>query len=319
MRERSGKQDKRRAGAGRRVRDSQPGGVVPEPLRDRSRGVRIQKAMADAGVASRRDCEALITQGRVRVNGEPVTGLPAWVDPVHDRIEVDGQPVARRRRPRAPGQGGLVYYMLNKPRHVISTTDDELRRQDVLDLLPPEITSAHRLFPVGRLDAESTGLMLLTNDGELANRLTHPRYQAPKRYRVSVAGRLTDADIERLRAGLFLTSDGGGKRQVAPTSSGAGNQRGVKRARMSQVRVLNYKHDRSRGDRTNLAITLHEGQNREIRRMMARLGYKVNRLERLAIGPLELRDLPRGQWRALTPTEIRRLRQFASLPAASGA
>ncbi|MBI1336863.1 MAG: pseudouridine synthase [Phycisphaera sp.] len=279
----------------------------PHPYTDDARGPRLQKVMAEAGVASRRECEALIEAGRVTVNGERLTALPAWVSPSEDRIEVDGQPIRRTKKPggsrssshnkRAAHQH--IYIALNKPRNVISTTNDPDGRRDVLAMLPDEVTNKHRLYPVGRLDADSTGLILLTNDGDLAHRLTHPSFGVAKRYRVSVRGRLTQDDAHKLQDGLHLADR---KRRT-----------GARKVRMSEVKLLGSQRDDSSGDRTDLSITLHEGQNREVRRMIAQLGHKVRRLERVAIGPISIKGLARGGWRMLTGVEITRLRRAAGL------
>lgn len=258
-----------------------------------SPGVRLQKVMAEAGVASRRECEALIEAGRVAVNGKRITELPVFVDPDEDNIEVDGQ----RLRPRKSAQRAVhTTVMLNKPKRLISTAHDPQGRRTVVDLVP----LPQRLYPIGRLDADSTGLILLTDDGELTNRLTHPRYEVPKRYRVTVRGKLSDDDVERLRKGLYL----------APTRRGKAD---AKKAAAEQVRVLRRYTDRTRGDRTDLSITLREGQNREVRRLLARLGFKVRRLHRVAIGPLQLKGLAMGEFRKLTPTELGKLRKAAGL------
>jgi len=257
-----------------------------------SQPVRLQRVMADAGVASRRQCEAMIEAGRVTVNGERVTTLPVFVDPAADVVEADGLRVAgpsKRRRSHTT-------VMLNKPRRVISTARDPEGRATVLDLVP----LPQRLFPVGRLDADSTGLLLLTDDGELANRLTHPRYEVEKQYRVTVRGKLSDDDVERLKKGLYL----------APTGRGS---KDTKKAAAEHVRVLRRYTDRERGDRTDLSITLREGQNREVRRMLARLGFKVRRLHRTGIGPLALKGLAVGEFRKLTPVELGKLRRAAGL------
>ena len=191
---------------------------IPAELTDASRGQRLQKVLAQAGVASRRDAEALITAGQVTVNGQRVTAMPAWVDPFHDRIEVNGHPIPRPERPRSERAGSSrprhsrhslgdrLYIILHKPRRVISTSRDDAGRTSVVDLvnLPEDI--ARRVFPVGRLDADSTGLILLTNDGELTNQLTHPRYGVPKQYLVSIRGHLVPEDVEKLKKGLFLAT-----------------------------------------------------------------------------------------------------------------
>jgi len=278
-----------------------------DELKDATRGLRLQKVLAEAGIASRRDCEQFITDGRVRVNGRIVTELPLWVDPAVDRIEVDEHLLPRKKKAQL-GKGGRkagkTYVMVNKPRGVISTNADPLGRKRVVDLVKAPIRA--RLFPVGRLDGDSTGLILLTDDGELANRLTHPRYEVSKQYQVSVKGRLREADLVKLRKGLLLTH------QPASTQSSQSSSN-IKRASMESVRITSYQTDRSRGDRTTLAITLREGQNREIRRLLAKVGIKVRRLKRVAIGPLKLKGLAVGQWRMLTAPELRALRKAAGL------
>ena len=265
-------------------------------LTDKSRGIRLQKALAGAGIASRRECEKIIEEGRVEVNGEVVTALPAFVDPALDRIRVDGREIARPRKTARP-ETAHTYILLHKPRGVISTTDDPHGRATVTDLV--KTPHAARLYPVGRLDADSTGLILLTDDGELANRLTHPRYGVPKRYEVSVRGHVTQAEAQRLRDGLLLADPQG--------------QRNPKRAAAERVVIVNHERDRERGDRTTLSITLREGQNREIRRLMARLGYKVRRLKRTAIGPVTLKGLGPGEHRQLIGRERNALRRAAGL------
>ncbi|MEM8782906.1 MAG: pseudouridine synthase [Planctomycetota bacterium] len=272
---------------------------------DKSRGVRLQKALAEAGVASRRDCEALIEAGRVRVNGQLVKTLPAWVDAAVDRLEVDGELVARSRAARSGKKtAGKHYVLLHKPRRVVSTVEDEpgKDRTTVVDLV--DHPGAARLYPVGRLDADSTGLILLTDDGDLTHRLTHPRFGVTKRYLVSVKGRLEARDLERLKQGLVL-ADRKALEKHGPTRSGGA----AKRASFERVRIVRHETDRARGDRTTLSVTLTEGQNREIRRMLAQLGFKVRKLKRTALGPLQLKGLSPGQWRPLTPAEVKALRK----------
>ncbi|GAB4186521.1 MAG: hypothetical protein Kow00105_01060 [Phycisphaeraceae bacterium] len=272
---------------------------TPAEFRDASRGVRLHKAMADAGVASRRECEALIAEGRVRVNGHVVNTLPAWVDPVHDRITVDGEPIRKPSRKRR--SAAKTYIMVNKPKRVISTNDDPEGRRRVIDLV--DLPNKARLYPVGRLDAETTGLILLTDDGELTYRLTHPSFEIPKRYQVTVQGRFTEEDAEKLKKGLYLAHKG--------KPGGAGAK--VKKAAAARIRILGHQTDRSRGDRTTISLTLTEGQNREIRRVLARLGYKVRALHRVAIGKLRLKGLAVGQWRPLTAVEVAMLYKTAGL------
>lgn len=291
--------------------------TVPAPYNDAKRGLRLQKVLATAGIASRRECEAIIEAGRVTVNGTIIAALPAWVDPRTDRIVVDGRPLPRPKplRGKTPPTGPRTYIMLHKPRRVVSTTDDELGRKTVLDLIDLKTHSARlpRLYPVGRLDADSTGLILLTNDGELTERLTHPRYGVTKQYIVSIKGHLTDADVDKLRKGLYLAPKPRPSPKPRAESSKPAGQASPKKAAVESVRILARQTDRTRGDRTKLAITLTEGQNREIRRLLARLGHDVRRLKRVAIGPLKLTGLAVGTWRFLTPSEIAALRRAADL------
>jgi len=261
-------------------------------------GLRLQKVMADAGVASRRDCELAIRAGRVRVNGRRVTALPCLVEPGRDLIELDGIVIDTRRRASARPNHRL-YLMLNKPRGVISTARDPGGRPNVVALVAPAVPAGERVYPVGRLDADSTGLVLLTNDGELAHRLAHPRHGVAKEYRVSVQGNMAPEAIARLSKGLYLAD------ASAP-------ERGAKRAHLERVRVLKRTRDR-RGDLALVSVTLHEGQNREIRRLFARIGVKVRRLERISLGPLRLAGLASGRYRHLNPGEIAALYRSAGL------
>jgi 23S rRNA pseudouridine2605 synthase len=262
-------------------------------------GERIQKVLAGAGLASRRDVELAIRAGRVRVNGRRVLELPCLVDPARDLIELDGDVVETSRgRSALPRQ--RTYLMLNKPRGVISTARDPGGRANVVDLVRAGVPAGDRVYPVGRLDADSTGLVLLTNDGELAYRLSHPSHGVAKEYRVAVQGTLTQAELARLSRGVFL----------ADASSRDG---GAKRARLAEARVLKRVKDRRRGDLSLVAVTLREGQNREIRRLFARVGAKVRSLERVAIGSLRLGRLPRGGFRALSNEEILALRRSVRL------
>lgn len=256
-----------------------------DPLRDASRGVRIQKVLAAAGIDSRRRCEELIADGAVTVNGRIVDSLPAWVDPSEDDIVVEG-----RRLPKAERK---VYVMLNKPRRCVTTTEDPDGRRTVVDLVDHPLV--RRLFPVGRLDFDTAGLLLLTNDGELANQLTHPRYGVKKTYRVKVRGQLTQEDFDRLAGGIYLADRQGGKTV------------GAQRLDAAEIELV-----RGDRDKTTLEITLKEGRNRQIRRMLAHLGRPVVRLERIRMGPLKLKGLRRGEWRELTRDELAMLRKAVS-------
>jgi pseudouridine synthase len=243
---------------------------------------RLQKVLAHAGVASRRKCEKLILQGRVRVNGQVVTQLGTKVDPGQDTIEVDGQPITLEDK---------VYILLHKPRGYLSDTQDFRGRLSALGLVP----AGKRLYPAGRLDAESEGLLLLTNDGELAHRLTHPRYEHQKEYLALVVGRPTEATLRRMRKGV--------KRDGETLRADAVQRLG----RLGPQAQIHGWKEAPRGI-VWLRITLHMGKKRHIRRMCAALGYSVRRLIRVRIGPLELGDLLVGEWRYLTKREIRQLR-----------
>jgi 23S rRNA pseudouridine2605 synthase len=257
-------------------------------LRDASRGERLQRVMADAGVGSRRACESLIEAGEVTVNGKVVTDLPVWVDPESDRIVVQSKVLPQPER--------LIYVMLNKPPRTLSAAKDEpgYDRRTVTELV--DHPAAPRLFPVGRLDYETVGLILLTNDGDIANRLTHPRYGVPKTYRVNVKGKLDQDAIHELERGIFLAQRKEGQTQGAK--------------RTSHVEIDLIAQDR---DSTVMELTLREGRNRQVRRMLAAVGYPVRKLERVGMGPIKLKGVARGAWRELTRDEIKALRKSAAV------
>lgn len=257
---------------------------APDRYDDKSRGPRLQRVLADAGVAARRTCEELILAGEVEVNGRLVDSLPAFVDPEQDRITVKGRPIKR------PGR--KVYVLLNKPPRTITTTADEpeMDRQTVTDLVDHPL--AARLFPVGRLDYDTTGLLLLTNDGELANKLTHPRFGVVKTYHALVKGALTDDDARQLAEGIY--------RAERKATKAAGS------ARAARVEVTIFKRDR---DKTILEISLPEGRNRQVRHLLSAVGCPVKKLERVAFGPLALKGIPRGGWREATKPELDALRR----------
>ena len=229
-------------------------------------GERLQKVLAQRGYGSRRVCEDLIEAGRVTVNGE-IAVLGRRIDAEQDLVEVDGHYVGVRP--------DLVYYVLNKPTGVVTTAKDPQGRRTVVELVPPE----PRVFPVGRLDYDTEGLLLLTNDGELTNRLTHPRYGIEKEYLAEVEGIVSAGSLRRLRDGVEL-DDG----MTAP-------------AKVSQP------------DRGVLRIAIHEGRNRQVRRMCEAVGHPVVRLVRVRIGPLADRRLAPGSWRPLTLDELKALEQ----------
>lgn len=266
---------------------------VPVEFTDAARGIRLQKALADAGIASRRDAEQMIVEGRVTVNSKLVSALPAFVDPKDDVIRVDGKPIFKIVDTHINEK--KICILLNKPKNTICTVNDPEGRRTVIDLV--QYDNMPRLFPIGRLDADSTGLLLLTNDGELAQQLTHPSYGVPKTYQVSIRGRLEQKDIDTLTRGLILA-------HMGPRGTK------VKRAHATEVKLLHYGRGSS-GERTNLSITLREGQNREIRRLLAAIGFKVRRLERVSIGPLVLKGLASGAWRMLNAREINSLKKAA--------
>jgi pseudouridine synthase len=262
-------------------------------------GERIERALADAGVFSRRDAEFAVRAGRIRVNGRRVTRLPCLVEPARDLIELDGEIIELRGRPGERARPRL-YLMLNKPKGVISTARDPGGRANVVDLVRAGVPRGERVYPVGRLDADSTGLVLLTNDGELAHRLAHPSSGVEKEYRVTVQGALTGEALSQLTRGLFLADEGS-------------REGGAKRARMKDVRVLKRMKDRRRGDLSLVSVTLTEGHNREIRRLFARVGIKVRSLERVALGALTLGRLPPGHFRTLRGEEVLALRRSVRL------
>lgn len=234
---------------------------------------RIQKILAAAGFGSRRYCEQLVLDNRVSVNGQPLHQLPALVDSDVDRIAVDGRPV-KAEKP--------AYFMLNKPAGVFCTHLDQAGRARAVDLL---VGVKERVYPVGRLETESMGLLILTNDGPLTQKLTHPRFGVPKTYRVEVPGRPSSNALEKLRGGVWL-SEG----KTAP----------------AKIEVIH-----SNAKRTIMEITLREGRNREIRRMLAKLGHNVRRLVRVRIGRLSIAKLPLGAFRRLTESEIKYLKSLA--------
>lgn len=235
--------------------------------------VRLQKLLAQAGYGSRRKCETLIASGRVFVNGKRAY-LGQKADPDRDRVKIDGKEIEL---------ASPIYIKLNKPKGVISSTIDELNqgRTTIMDLIP---VSEH-LYPVGRLDKQSEGLILLTNDGALTHRLTHPRFQHEKVYEVIVEGKVPKEALKQWRRGIYLEG-----RKTAPAT----------------IEVLEQMPDS-----TKLLVRLREGRKRQIRKIAAQLGYPVKRLNRLQIGPLKLGALNPGEWRHLTDREVKALKDSA--------
>jgi len=246
--------------------------------------------MARAGVGSRRMCERLIEEGSVAVNGRIVRTLPVLVDPASDRIEVKGEELAVDRAARLPS---LVYVMLFKPRRTMTTLDDPEGRRTVHDLV--QHPSGARLFPVGRLDYDTMGLVLMTNDGELANRLTHPRYGVHKTYRAIVKGTLSREDVASIQQGMHLADR---KR---------GRTVGASRTKPATIEIV-----RTERTRTILDITISEGRNRQIWRLLAAAGCPVRKLVRIRMGPLKLKGVSMGQWRPLTSREVAALKRAAT-------
>lgn len=231
--------------------------------------------MAQAGVASRRKCEELILQGKVQVNGETVTELGTKADPDEDIITVNGKPISNEKK---------IYLILNKPKGVITSASDPEGRKIVSDYLKGV---KERVYPIGRLDYDTEGLLLLTNDGEFANLLSHPKYHVPKTYLATVKGVPHGTELDKLRAGIML-EDG-----------------------MTSPAEVEYKDVDPEGKQSVISITIHEGRNRQVRRMFEAISHPVLRLKRIAFGDLLLQNLKRGVYRHLTPDEINRLRQMA--------
>lgn len=244
--------------------------------------VRIQKLIAEAGLASRREAEEWIREGRVRVNGR-VAKLGDRADPAKDALRVDGKRVQ-------PATGRKSYVLLNKPRGYVTTVHDPESRHTVLDLLPPSLSRAVK--PVGRLDVQTEGLLLLTDDGDLAAQVTHPSTGPPKEYRVKVSGVPTEAKLAKVRRGIPL--DG-------------------RRTRPSEIERISTTARAEEGNAW-LKVVLQEGRTRQIRRMFQAIGHPVSKLKRVAIGPIRDATLPTGAWRALTPGEVERLRRARGKP-----
>lgn len=251
-------------------------GGAPPPPKPRagaqSEGVRLQKVLAAAGIGSRRQCEELIREGRVDVDGQAVTELGTRVDPAVQQIRVDGEKLRRARH---------IYFAINKPAGILSTSQDPSGRPRVIDLAP----SRERLFTVGRLDKSSEGLIVVTNDGQLTDLLTHPRYGVEKTYLAQVVGAPTPQELAHLRRGVHF-------------AEGFAHAKRVRVRRMHKQSAI-------------LEIVLDEGRNREVRRLLARIGHKVLRLQRSAIGPLRLGNLQPGESRMLGSEEVEQLYRAA--------
>jgi 23S rRNA pseudouridine2605 synthase len=239
---------------------------------------RLQKIIAAAGVASRRKAEELITSGRVQVNGQMVTELGSKADPEHDHIRVDGKLLHRPER--------YSYLVLNKPKGYVTTVSDPEKRPTVMDLVR---SARGRVYPVGRLDWASEGLLLLTNDGELANALMKASSNVPKTYVVKVAGQPEESKLEKLRRGVSIAEKGGRRVRTAP----------------ARIRLIRE------GDNPWLEVTIVEGRNRQIRKMFEEVGHHVEKIRRVRYGPLSL-DMPPGEFRNLSLEEVAKLKKVAS-------
>ena len=219
--------------------------------------------MSSAGVASRRHAEEMIVAGKVKVNGQKVTELGTKVDPGKDKVTVDGKLI----RPRT----SFLYLAMNKPKRTMTTRDDPRKRKTVFDLLPPELKNS--IWPIGRLDFNTEGLLLFTNDGDLTQKLTHPSFEHDKEYEVQLDKELSEGRIEKIQGGMMI--DG---KMTAPA--------------------------KLRTEGTTVYLTIHEGMNRQVRKMFGELGYTVRNLKRIRIGKLKLGDIPSGQYREFDPKQI---------------
>ncbi|MEN8127757.1 MAG: pseudouridine synthase [Planctomycetota bacterium] len=235
---------------------------------------RLQKILAAAGIDSRRKCEELILDHSVIVNGEIIDELPAFADPINDDIRVNGQRIKQPEK---------IYFLLNKPKGVICTNSDPQRRKKAIDL----IDCPERIVCVGRLDVDTTGAIILTNDSELVNRLTHPKYELPKTYHIVVRGRVEGSDVEKLKKGVWLAE---GKTQGAA------------------VKIVRRSHTE-----TTLQVIISQGLNRQIRRMFSQLGYKVKSLKRTQIGDIVLKGIAAGNYKRLTKPQLAYLKRATGM------
>jgi pseudouridine synthase len=237
--------------------------------------VRLNKFLSTAGVASRRKADTLILEGRVSVNSIVVDGLGAKVDPVKDRVFVDGKQISTLTHKS-------LYIVLNKPKDAITTASDERGRTTVMDY----VKLNDRVFPIGRLDRNTTGVLLLTNDGEFANHMMHPRHEVSKAYRVTVDHPIGRPEMEKLAKGIRLSEGMTGEAEVVPIPGKKNKE---------------------------LGIVIREGKNRQIHRMFEALGFEVVKLDRVAYAGITYQGLPRGKWRFLTRTEVRSLRRVIGM------
>ncbi len=248
-----------------RPREARPSGSSP---------VRINRYLSMCGIASRRKAEQLVLEGKVKINGVVTTELGVKVDPRHDTVLVSGRP--------AVATSEFLYLVMNKPKDTITTLSDERGRTTVMSLL----RTRQRVYPIGRLDRNTTGVLLLTNDGDFAHRLMHPKFEIPKSYRVTCAKSVSPDDIRKLRTGVRLEDGATGPADVFVLPGGRGKEVG---------------------------IVIHEGRNRQVRRMFESLGYEVLKLERVAYGPVTHEGLARGATRSLSRAELRALKEMAGM------
>lgn len=260
----------------RRIR-KQPPKAMPESLSERtpSAKIRLNKYLASCGVGSRRACDLLIVAGEVVVNGERVRTLGVQIDPALDRVKVRGEELQAATI--------LTYVALNKPAGYVTTAKDEKERRTVLDLIRMPV----RVYPVGRLDRESEGLLLLTNDGDLAFRLTHPRFKVPRVYRVLLDAPISEANAKKFRQGVRIDEEGMARGEIK----------------------FPYADDHAICE-----VTIFQGRNRQVRKMFAALGYRTKGLQRVSIGPLQLGRLKIGEWRHLTLKEVQQLKDAVRRP-----
>ena len=243
--------------------------------------IRLQKFLAEAGIASRRKCEEFILQGKVKVNGKTVTELGTKIDPINDEIYYQGKRVEYQ-------PNDMVYILLNKPIGYVTTAKDQFGRDSVLDL----VKTNKRLVPVGRLDMYTSGALILTNDGDFVYKITHPKHEIPKTYNATIKGQITKEDIYKLEKGVEID-----------------NNENSYKTRPAKVKILKIDIEKNI---SRIQITIHEGKNRQVRKMCESVGYKVLALHRSKIGNLDVKDVPLGKWRYLKQKEVNDLMFFGT-------
>ena len=246
---------------------------TPKP--DPSARIRINRYLSMCGVASRRKADEMVLEGKVEINRKVVSDLGTKIDPQRDKVYINGKQIVQVH--------DYVYLVMNKPRDTITTLSDERGRTTVMNLLH----SKHRVYPIGRLDRNTTGVLLFTNDGEFANRLMHPKFEVPKSYLVTCETVPTREHIEQLRKGIRIEDGPTGPAEVYVIPGGKGKE---------------------------IGIIIHEGRNRQVRKMFEKFGYEVKKLDRVAYGPITKEGLARGATRSLTRSEVRKLKEMAGIP-----